>query len=63
MPNWYKKQVEKGLPEKAKRRKDVGNWNVLDTQLLCCGYPENRRQQGNEYEKKNNGDLENPKVT
>jgi len=30
--NWYKK---------AKKDK---KWNVLDTQLLCCGYPENRRK-------------------
>jgi len=32
--NWYKK---------AKEEKDK-KWNVLDTQLLCCGYPENRRK-------------------
>jgi ribosomal protein L37E len=22
----------------------TGNWHVLDTQLLCCGYPKNRRK-------------------
>ena len=32
--NWYKK---------AKKEKDK-KWNKLDTQLLCCGYPENRRK-------------------
>ena len=36
--NWYKN---------LKSKKE---YNVLNTQLLCCGYPENRRE--DEYKKK-----------
>lgn len=39
--NWYKKS----------KLKNHDN-HVLDTQLLCCGYPENRREKGKEWDKK-----------
>jgi adenylate kinase family enzyme len=33
--NWYKE---------SKKKKKEKKWNTLDTQLLCCGYPENKRK-------------------
>lgn len=51
--NWYKKS----------KLKNHDN-NVLDTQLLCCGYPENRREKGKEWDKKSqtNFPVENQEV-
>lgn len=38
--NWWKK-----AKKRCKVKEDgKGNWGVLDTQLLCCQYEENRRK-------------------
>ena len=45
--NWYKES-------KRKYKDDRNEGEKLDTQLLCCGYPENRRKDPYKKNKKKN---------
>lgn len=60
--NWWKRL--KAEECESLNQEDKRHPRVLDTQLLCCGYEENRRKPGSEWDKneKPNFPPENQKL-